>query len=290
MSASRVPLVDDHPVAAFVVGAYLYTWVVSAPAVVMEPGWTAAILIYVGSVGPPVAAGAVTYLRGDEVRAWARQILAWRRPLRWWVAAAGLPLGAAVVITAVLYAVGGPVDLSAASLSPVLFVVVFAIAMTVSGGLNEEPGWRGFAQARLNGRYGALPASLLIGVVWAGWHLPYFLAPVAPHSSFTLVNSVAWVGGIFTLTVVLAWIYNNTGSVLLAMVAHAMANTADMVIPLAADRLVVDGVVDESAVAVVSIVHLGVYAAIAAGLVAVYGWRTLAGGSMPTAADAGGRD
>ncbi len=47
MSKSRLPWIDDHPVAAFFVGAYAYTWIISAPALFMEPSWTAAILIYV---------------------------------------------------------------------------------------------------------------------------------------------------------------------------------------------------------------------------------------------------
>jgi len=102
-----------------------------------------------------------------------------------------------------------------------------------------------------------------------------------------LVNQLGWVGGILTLSVVLAWLYNSTGSVLLAMVLHAMANTADMLIPLAADRILVDGVVNERAVGVVTSVHLAVYVLIALGLVAYYGRDTLARGPIPTSSDVG---
>jgi membrane protease YdiL (CAAX protease family) len=289
MVDSPPPLVRDHPVAAFVLGAYAYTWLVSAPAAFMEPSWTAAILVYVGSFGPPVSAAVVTWLRGDDLRAWAAQIADWRVDRRWWAVALGLPIAAAALITLGILAVEGPVDLGRALPSPLLFVGLFLFAMVLSGGLNEEPGWRGFAQPRLNDRYGALGASLLIGVVWAGWHLPYFVIPVTPHSSFPLINQIGWIGGILTLSVVLAWLYNSTGSVLLPMVLHAMANTADVLIPLAPDRILVEGVIDERAVGVVTVVHLAVYVAIALAIVAVYGRATLARGDPPDAADAGGR-
>ena len=274
--------------AVFFVGAYAYTWLITAPAVAMTPSWPAAILVYVGSFGPPLSAATVMWLRGDDVREWARQIVRWRVGWRWWLVALGLPLAAAVIITLVVFAVRGPVDLGQALPSPLLFGGVFILAMVVSGGLNEEPGWRGFAQARLNERYGALQASLLIGVVWAGWHLPYFLAPVTPQSNFTLVTQLGWFGGILTLSVLLAWVYNSTGSVLLAMVLHSMANTADMIIPLAADEIIIDGVVDERAVGVVVVVHLAVYVLIVLAVVAYYGGEALAEGSIPTATDVGG--
>lgn len=289
MGDSSIPLVEDRPVVAFFLGAYLYTWVVSAPAVFMEPSWSAALLVYAGSFGPPISAAVVTWLRGDDVRAWARQITRWRVGWKWWAAAAGLPIVAAVGITLVLVVVRGPVDLGQAFPSPVLFAAIFLFALLLSGGLNEEPGWRGFAQPHLNERYGAVPASLLIGVVWAGWHAPYFVIPVTPHSSFPLVNTLGWVGGILTLSILLGWLYNNTGSVLLAMVLHAMANTADVVIPLAADQIVIDGIIDESAVGVVTVVHLAVYVFIVFAVIAVYGRERLTDGEMPDATDAGAR-
>ncbi|MDG5778064.1 type II CAAX endopeptidase family protein [Haloarculaceae archaeon H-GB2-1] len=281
MTDGRIALADDHPVAAFFLGAYLYTWLVSAPAIVMGVNWTAAILVYLGSFGPLVSAAAVTWLRGESVREWAAQITTWRVGWRWWAVALGLPLAAAGLITAGIVAVRGPVEFGQAAVSPALFVGVFLFAMVLSGGLNEEPGWRGFAQARLNDEYGAARASVIVGVVWAGWHLPYFVIPVTPHSGFPLVNQIGWFGGILTLSVVLAWVYNNTGSVLLAMVLHAMANTADMIIPLAPDQIIVDGVVDERAVAVVVVVHLAVYTLIALGIVGVYGSATLVRGDAP---------
>lgn len=288
MADSRLPWIDAHPVVAFFVGAYAYTWIISAPAVFMDPSWTAAILIYIGSFGPPVSAAVVTWLRGEDVRAWARQITRWRVGWQWWIVAFGLPVFIVLATTAILIAVGGPVDLTQTAPSPILVAIVFIFGLTVSGGLNEEPGWRGFAQPRLNDRYSALTASLIIGVMWAGWHLPYFFAPITPHSEFTFANQIGWFAGILLLSVILAWAYNSTASVLIVMVLHAMANTADIILPLAPDLIVVDGVIDESAVGTVVLAQIAVQLLVVLAIIAYYGRESLARGTVPGATDIGG--
>ena len=281
MAESRISWVNSHPVLAFFVGAYAFTWIVSAPAYFMEESWTPWILIYIGSFGPPISAGVVTWLQGESVRAWARQIARWRVGLPWWIVAFGVPILIILVTTAILVAIGGPVDPAQLSASPLLIVVIFIFGLTVSGGLNEEPGWRGFAQPYLNDKYSALTASLIIGVVWAFWHLPYFVIPITPHSGFTLVNQVGWFLGIIFLSVILGWAYNNTGSVLIVMVLHAMVNTADVLLPLAPDQIVSDGVVIESAVATVTVTQLAVQFIVVLLIVAYFGHRTLAHREIP---------
>jgi membrane protease YdiL (CAAX protease family) len=281
MGESRLSWVDAHPVASFAIGAYVYTWVVSSPAFFMEESWTPWLLIYLGSFGPPISAAVVTWLQGESVRAWARQIGHWRVGWTWWIAAFGVPLAIIVVTTGILVAIGGPVDPSRLSASPALIAVIFLFGLTVSGGLNEEPGWRGFAQPYLNDEYSALTASLIIGIVWAVWHLPYFFIPITPHSGFTLINQVGWFLGIVFLSVILGWSYNNTGSVLIVMVLHAMANTADVLLPLVPEEIARDGVVIERAVATVTVTQLAVQLLVVLGIIAYFGHRSLANREIP---------
>ena len=54
---------------------------------------------------------------------------------------------------------------------------IYNYSTLLGGPLFEEPGWRGFALPRLESRFAPLPASLLLGVIWAAWHLPFFLYP-----------------------------------------------------------------------------------------------------------------
>ena len=92
----------------------------------------------------------------------------------------------------------------------------------------EELAWRGYALPRLQARWNALNASLILGVFWTLFHLPLF---------FTLAGS-AQAGRSFAsftistlaLSILYTWMYNHTrGSVLLAYMLHAAANTWTLV-------------------------------------------------------------
>ena len=106
MADPQTSWIDTHPAAAFFVGAYAFTWIISAPAAFMEESWAPWILIYFASFGPPVSAAVVTWLRGDDVRTWARQIVRWNVGWPWWVAAFGIPVGIVAVTTIILATIG----------------------------------------------------------------------------------------------------------------------------------------------------------------------------------------
>jgi membrane protease YdiL (CAAX protease family) len=89
-------------------------------------------------------------------------------------------------------------------------------------GLGEEVGWRGFALPRLQVERPALSASLLLGALWACWHLPALFYRDTYIAMGLLVIpmllTVAAVG-----SVVYTWLYNGTGgSLLLLVVFHGL--------------------------------------------------------------------
>jgi membrane protease YdiL (CAAX protease family) len=111
-----------------------------------------------------------------------------------------------------------PVSLS---ILPGLFALFFV------AGLAEELGWSGYAIDPLQARWGALGASLLLGVVWAAWHLvPLLQVGRAPQW-------IAWWSlGTIATRVLHTWLYNNTGkSVFGAAVFHAMTNVSWQLFP-----------------------------------------------------------
>jgi membrane protease YdiL (CAAX protease family) len=107
------------------------------------------------------------------------------------------------------------------SLVPALFLLFFFAAVA------EELGWSGYALDPLQNRYGALLASLIIGLVWAAWHVvPLLQVDRAP-------GWIAWWSVATVATRVLhTWLYNNTGkSVFGAALFHAMTNVSWQMFP-----------------------------------------------------------
>jgi membrane protease YdiL (CAAX protease family) len=168
--------------------------------------------------------------RKDGLRELLSRFLIWRVGLQWWAVAlffAVLPSVAALYLFSLL---GGPLA-DWRGLPPLYTVLPMFLLYTIAAGIGEEFGWRGFLLPRLEIRHNALVSSLIIGVMWAIWHIPQFfiqgtfqhdlqsqgglLPAILAFSLFVIVSSV-W----FT------WIFNNTrGSVLLAAVMHGASNT-----------------------------------------------------------------
>ena len=89
-------------------------------------------------------------------------------------------------------------------------------------GLAEEPGWRGFALPRLQGKFSPLVSSLILGVLWAVWHAPGRFGGIEAKSlSDTLVEWVL----ILLVTIIFTWLFNRTkGSILVTALLHPAMN------------------------------------------------------------------
>jgi membrane protease YdiL (CAAX protease family) len=100
------------------------------------------------------------------------------------------------------------------------------VLQILTTGVAEEPGWRDFAQPRLQDRYGPVPGSLILGPLWGAWHLPLFLTEWAGWPDVDWTMPVEFVAGSILLGIVLTWVFNASGgSVPMAMLVHANVNT-----------------------------------------------------------------
>jgi membrane protease YdiL (CAAX protease family) len=211
--------VKRHPLIAFFVLAFALSW------------WPWILYAFgpsptpIASFGPFLAALVVLAITQGKsgIGGLLRRMVRWRVGIRWYAVALLLPVGIALAATALNVLLGAQAP-SAADLGgwTGLFSI-FAVRLLIpgTGGAWEEPGWRGFALPSLQAGRSALVASLILGAVWALWHLPLVVA-TGQMGGWDIVIILAW-------TLVLTWVYNGTGgSVLIVMLFHAMFNTVSV--------------------------------------------------------------
>jgi membrane protease YdiL (CAAX protease family) len=105
--------------------------------------------------------------------------------------------------------------------SALLSLSFYNYSTFIGGPLGEESGWRGFALPRLQNLLGPSKASLLLGILWAGWHLPLFLC-----KSWSSSSAANYVLIVITLSFVITFLFNlSGGSLIVAILAHASFNT-----------------------------------------------------------------
>jgi membrane protease YdiL (CAAX protease family) len=201
------------------------------------------VLIALGGISPVLFAVALTYITQDrEVRRayWERAIQFGRIKLRWYVViflTVPLLTALAALLDVLLGGSGGRLEAAKRFLSQPLAILPFVVFMLFFGPVPEELGWRGYALDLLQMKWSALESSLVLGVVWALWHLPLFFVDGTYQNSLGVGTLVFW---IFMLEVVpksilITWIFNNNrGSTLSAVLLHFMDNFAGELFELTA--------------------------------------------------------
>lgn len=192
------------------------------------------LLFLLGTVAPSIVAVALTSASEGRngVRVLLRRLVQWRVGGRWYLFA--ITFMAAIKLAAALLhrAVTGEWPRFGHEAWYVMLAATF-VSTAVMGQAGEEIGWRGFALPRLGARLGLGRASILLGIIWAAWHLPLFFLPGTDKTgqSFTV-----YLLQVTALSVAIAWLYAHTqGSLLLAMLMHAAINNMKDIVPAAVE-------------------------------------------------------
>jgi membrane protease YdiL (CAAX protease family) len=207
--------IKRHPLVAYFVLAYALAWML-IPLVVSVSVAFGLLALF----GPTIAAISVTgVIEGRSgVKQLMQRAVQWRVPLKWVAVAVGLPL---ILSLTVLVLNATLLDKPITILQNEAPVLTLILGLLVIG---EEIGWRGFALPRLQMRFNSLTASLILGSLWAVWHLPNSLIPGLERYLTAFPVFLVWV---VSMSVLFTWLANLTqNSLWVAWLFHAAINVS----------------------------------------------------------------
>src|SRR5947209_6776532 len=215
-------LLTDHPLVAFFVIAFAGTWIVFLPLLLARNGlgplpFSLPVVPFqtIGAfAGPTLAAFIVTTAASGKAGLWQllRRIVQWRVGVGWYLLALlGYPL---------IYLGSGISTLGMASLPTLLaqwslFFTVYLpyLAMNLISTMGEEMGWVGYALPTLQQRIAPLLAAVMLGVLWALWHLPAFFVR-GGLGPFSVVGFALFVVLGVGVRITWTWVFNKTAGII----------------------------------------------------------------------------
>jgi hypothetical protein len=241
--------IKRHPLLTYFTLAFAISWggvlIIVGPSRI--PGTTEQIemlfplAILVMLPGPSVAGILLTGLVHGRagLREFRSRLLRWRVGIRWYAVAI---LTTPLLATAVL--------LTLSLLSPEFLpgiitredkasLLLLGIAAGLMTGFFEELGWAGFAVPRLRLRHGVLTTGLILGLLWGMWHfLVGFWGSGDSSGAFSLPlflpQFLPYVAIFPAYRVLMVWVYDRTGSLLVAMLMHTSLTASTLILmPLA---------------------------------------------------------
>ena len=215
-----------HPLAAFFVLSFAITWGLGALLLafpdsltrIFGPMSTQNPVFILAVWAPSLSAFIVTGLTEGRVGVarLLKRFLPGPAGLRWYLLAIPAVPACGILIN---LATGSETGLFATSTNSLL---TFLFINLITGPLGEEFGWRGFALPRLLQAHSPLIASLVLGIIWALWHLPSFFVSGLPQGGTQL--SLFFLGAI-ALSIIMTWQYLRVnGSIFFGFLLHYSVN------------------------------------------------------------------
>jgi membrane protease YdiL (CAAX protease family) len=224
--------------ASFFALTYLLSWLIWIPLDLSHFGFGpfrafeqgSSLLRLVGVLMPAVSAIILAARAGGRagVSTVLERLSIWRVGWNWW-AAAVMVQPVLLVLSALIYnALGGRPQVIAAGALPIATLVVNVLFLLLAT-LGEEIGWRGLALPSLERRGGSLRASIILGVLWATWHVPFWLLQDTFDQfgiGYLVLSGLLILPGTFYIT----WFYDHSrGSLFLPVAFHIAFNIVNVV-------------------------------------------------------------
>jgi membrane protease YdiL (CAAX protease family) len=172
---------------------------------VKGPAWASALFL-VGGFVPSLVAVFLTWKKEGVpgLRLLGRRILQFKLGWRWYGYTLLIVLAGMVGQLIINKLIGN-------TFNGIHFLAQLGIflPLLVLGPLSEEIGWRGYALGRLQTKWNALTSALIVGLVWALWHLPLFMMVGSSYHELGL-PFISFLAGLMANSVLYTWLYNNT--------------------------------------------------------------------------------
>lgn len=176
-----------------------------------------------GTFGPAIAAIFISATVGGKaaLRELFGRVVKWRVNIRYYLAVFLIPPAILIVCIGLVSLMGDKPRITISTSSLLAAFGMYADYFFRAGG-QEEIGFRGFAQQKMQLRFNPFFISLIIGTLWFFWHLPLYLwvPEASQYGKSLLIGLLAQISFCFTFT----WIYYRTKSILMPMLLHATIN------------------------------------------------------------------
>ena len=224
-------IIRRYPIVTYFAQTFMISWTgalaVAAPHLIRHqplPKMTGILMFPVMLLGPSFAGIALTRVVDgkDGLRDLFSRMFVARVPAGWYTALLIPPVLVLTVLLSLQKFVS-PVY------TPNRFII--GILFGIPAGLFEEIGWMGYAFPKMRSQSNGLSSGVVLGLLWSLWHLPVidYLGTATPHGGDWLPFFLAFTLVMTAMRVLIAWIYTNTKSVLLAQLMHA-CSTGSLVI------------------------------------------------------------
>lgn len=230
----------SQPFLVFTTATFLVSWALWLPIALFDLSLSAGTIPLVLGAFAPSVIGVVLMRRvssPEKRRDFWRRVLDPRLvSLRWWLAIGTmfpLLMATTLVIGAILGIELPENEFAATTLSRPISLLGFVMLMAIGGPLAEELGWRGFALDRLQFRHSAGVASLILGAVWALWHMPLFLIGFTTQGAMGLwsISAALWTAQVLLVSFIYTSAHNgNNRSILAAIAIHFMWNSVETIV------------------------------------------------------------
>jgi membrane protease YdiL (CAAX protease family) len=228
-------LIKSHPIWTYAILACAMSWLIQLPGLIALKGnyhFTERYLVFLNfaSYSPSLAAIIVTTITQGwtGIKSLLSRLFRWR--VSWLVY-----LATFFVFPLVFFFGFQLLGIRASDgedllvfLTLVVVVPINSVIVSVLSGigpLGEELGWRGFMLPRLLERYGDFPSSIILGLVWAFWHLPIFLFPEWRGEIPVVISIFLYPFSTISIAYIMTKLHHGSrGSVLIAILFHGVVN------------------------------------------------------------------